>query len=63
MLEEMKPEPRPSLDDVKQAIKRQFYALALDEERALAALPALAPEMAQRRRGFDCARAVMTRAR
>ena len=30
---------------MKQAIKRQFYALALDEERALAALPEAAPEM------------------
>ena len=60
MLDEMKPDPRPSLDDLKQAVKRQFYALALDEDRALAALPGLAPDMGQRRRGFDCARTVMT---
>ena len=33
--------------------------LALDEERAIAALPKLAPEMRHRRQGFDAARLVM----
>ena len=37
-----------------------MYALALDEERALAALPKLAPDMDQRRRGLDAARTVMS---
>ena len=59
MIEEMKPEGRPSLAALKAAIKRQAYALALDEERALAALPKLAPDMDNRRRGLDAARAVM----
>ena len=52
MIEEMKPESRPSLAALKAAIKRQAFALALDEERALAALPKLAPDMDQRRRGL-----------
>ena len=59
MIEEMEPESRPSLAALKAAIKRQVYALALDEARALAALPKLAPDMDQRRRGLDAARAVM----
>ena len=60
MIEEMAPESRPSLAALKAAIKRQAFALALDEERALAALPKLAPDMDQRRRGLDAARAVMS---
>jgi len=60
MVEEMAPESRPSLAALKAAIKRQVYALALDEARALAALPKLAPDMDQRRRGLDAARAVMS---
>ena len=60
MIEEMAPENRPSLAALKAAIKRQVYALALDEARALAALPKLAPDMEQRRRGLDAARAVMS---
>src|SRR6185312_6961730 len=60
MVDEMRLDPPPSLDALKQAVKRQVYVLALDEERALAALPALAPDVGQRRRGFDAARTVMT---
>jgi hypothetical protein len=60
MVEEMQPDPRPTFGALKEAVKRQFYALALDEERALAALPGLAPDMGQRRRGFDAARKVMS---
>jgi pimeloyl-ACP methyl ester carboxylesterase len=59
MVEEMQPQDRPSLEALKQAIKRQAYALALDEARALAALPQLAPDVDQRRRGLDAARSVM----
>lgn len=60
MIEEMQPDARPSLAALKAAIKRQVYALALDEERALAALPRLAPDMGNRRRGFDAARSIMS---
>ena len=55
MIEEMTPESRPSLAALKAAIKRQAYALALDEARAIAALPKLAPDMDARRRGLDAA--------
>jgi hypothetical protein len=60
MMEEMQSDPRPTFGALKDAVKRQVYALALDEERALAALPSLAPDMEQRRRGFDAARTVMS---
>jgi pimeloyl-ACP methyl ester carboxylesterase len=59
MMDEMKPENRPTLAALKAAVKRQAYALALDEERALSALPKLASDMEQRRRGFNAARSVM----
>ena len=52
MIEEMKPEILPSFAALKAAIKRQAYALAFDEERALAALPKLAPDIDNRRRGL-----------
>jgi hypothetical protein len=60
MMDEMNAARRPSLAELKEAIKRQAYALAFDEERALAALPKLAPDMDQRRRGLDAARTVMS---
>jgi hypothetical protein len=59
MIEELKPENVPSLAALKAAIKQQAFVLALDEERAIAALPKLAPEMRHRRQGFDVARTVM----
>jgi hypothetical protein len=59
MVEEIEPESRPSLEALRQAIKRQAFALALDEERALAALPMLATNIDKRRRGVDAARTVM----
>ena len=55
MLEETKPENIPSLAALKAALKRQAYVLALHEERAIAALPALAPDTQLRRRGYDAA--------
>ena len=58
MLEELKPENVPSLAALKAAIKRQAFVLALDEERAIAALPKLVPEMHLRRRGCEVARLV-----
>jgi pimeloyl-ACP methyl ester carboxylesterase len=59
MIEELKPENVPSLAALKAAIKQQAFVLALDEERAIAALPKLAPEMRHRRQGFDAARMIM----
>jgi len=59
MIEELKPENVPSLAALKAAVKRQAFILALDEERAIAALPKLAPEMRHRRQGFDAARMIM----
>ncbi len=52
----------PALAAVKAAIKRQAFVLALDEERAIAALPALVPEMHLRRKGVEAARRWRARA-
>ena len=59
MMEQMNGERRWSLPELKDAIKRQAWAIAFDERRAIAALPKLAPDMEQRRRGVDAARTVM----
>ena len=59
MIEELKPENVPSLDALKAAVKRQAFVLALDEERAIDALPKLVPEMRHRRQGFDAAKLVV----
>jgi len=59
LIEETKPENVPSLAVLKAAVKRQAYVLALHEERAIAALPKLAPDMNLRRRGYEAARKVM----
>src|SRR5688572_11023925 len=56
LIEETKPEHMPSLATLKAAIKRQAFVLAMDEERAIAALPKLAPDPQVRRRGYDAAR-------
>ena len=58
MIEKLRPELRPSLDELKAAVKRQAFALALDEARAMAALPKLLPAIAQRREAVACARRV-----
>jgi hypothetical protein len=55
----LKPENVPSLAALKAAVKCQAFVLALDEERAIAALPKLAPEMHHRRKGFEAARLVI----
>ena len=60
MLEETKPEHVPSLAVLKAALKRQAYVLALHEERAIAALPKLAPDMQLRRRGYEAARKIVS---
>jgi len=59
MIEELKPESVPSLGVLKEALKRQAFVLALDEERAMAALPKLAPEKDILKRGFDAALEVL----
>jgi hypothetical protein len=59
IIEELKPENVPSLAALKAAVKRQALVLALDEERAIRALPKLAPEMRHRRQGYDAVRAIM----
>jgi pimeloyl-ACP methyl ester carboxylesterase len=59
LIEETKPEHIPSLAVLKAALKRQAFVLALHEERAIAALPALAPDMRLRRRGYEAARKIV----
>lgn len=59
MIDELKPENVPSLAALKAAVKRQALVLALDEERAIAALPRLVPEMRHRRQGYDAVRTIM----
>src|SRR5262249_22643591 len=58
MIEELAPQDRPTLGEAKAAVKRQAFVVCLDEERAIAALPKLLPETAQRRRALDAARRV-----
>jgi pimeloyl-ACP methyl ester carboxylesterase len=58
VVDELRPEI-PSFQELKAAVKQQALVLALDEERAIAALPKLLPDMALRRRGFDAARRVL----
>ena len=50
----------PSLAEVKAAIKRQAFVLAMDEERAIATLPKLVTDMEERRRGYQGARIVVS---
>ena len=59
MIEDTKPENVPSLAALKAALKRQAFVLALHEERAMAALPGLAPDLQIRRRGYEAARKVL----
>ncbi|MET0592229.1 MAG: DUF3141 domain-containing protein [Polyangiaceae bacterium] len=59
MLEEAKPESVPSVGALREAVKRQARVLALDEERAIAALPKLARETRLRKRDLEVARTVM----
>jgi len=58
MIDELDPQTRPSLDELKGAVKRQAFLLALDEERAVAALSRLLPEGHQRRKALEGARLV-----
>ncbi|HYR35370.1 MAG TPA: TerB family tellurite resistance protein [Burkholderiales bacterium] len=59
MIDELEPTARPSLDELKGAVKRQAFLLALDEERAVAALPKLLTQGGrQRREALEGARLV-----
>ena len=58
MIEELKPEVRPSLNELKAAVKKQVFVLTLDETRAIAALPKLLPDPEQRRKAVEAARTV-----
>ena len=60
VIKQAKPANVPSLAAVKAAIKRQAFVLALDEERAIDALPLLVPAMDERRRGYAAARIVVS---
>jgi pimeloyl-ACP methyl ester carboxylesterase len=60
LIEELRPENIPSMELLKAAIKRQALVLAVDEERAIDALPKLVPEERLLRQGLDWARAVMS---
>jgi hypothetical protein len=59
LIKQMKPERAPTPAALKAAIKRQAFVLALDEQRAIAALPKLAPDMDERRLGYAAARHVI----
>ncbi len=48
MIRKAPAEIRPTFAQLKQAIRRQWFVLLLDEERAISALPKLLPEMDQR---------------
>ena len=58
MIDEMEPEHRPSLAPSRRRSSGRLSCVALDEERAIAALPALIPEMHHRRQGVEAARKV-----
>jgi pimeloyl-ACP methyl ester carboxylesterase len=58
MIDEVDPQARPSLAELKSTVKRQAFLLELDEERAVAALPKLLPELGQRRKALEGARLV-----
>ena len=61
MVAEMRPERAPTPAELKAAIKRQAFVLAMDEERAVEALPRLAsPSLGERRRGFAALRTVIS---
>jgi transposase-like protein len=59
MIADLRPENIPSLAVLQAALKRQAFVLALDEERAMAALPKLAPDKELLRKGFNAARLVL----
>jgi pimeloyl-ACP methyl ester carboxylesterase len=51
---------RPTVAQLKQAFRRQFFVLLMDEERAVNALPKLLPEMDQRFHALELVRRIAT---
>jgi len=60
LIEKLPEAERPTIDQLKAAVKRQMFTLLLDEERAVNALPRLLPEMQQRRQVLKFARLIAT---
>ena len=60
MIHELLPDQRPTLSELKGALRRQAFTLLLDEERALQALPKLLPNRDERQRALAIARKVAT---
>jgi pimeloyl-ACP methyl ester carboxylesterase len=59
-IQEMPVKERPTLAQLKEAIKRQSFILLLDEERAVKALPKLLPDVEERQRALERARQIAT---
>ena len=51
---------RPTIEQLKQAFKRQLFILLLDERRAVNALPKLLPEMELRHKALELVRRIAT---
>ncbi len=60
LIEKLPEAERPTIDQFKEAVKRQMFTLLLDKERAVNALPRLLPEMQQRRQVLKFARLIAT---
>jgi pimeloyl-ACP methyl ester carboxylesterase len=57
-IQEMPIKKRPTLAQLKEAVKRQSFILLLDEERAVKALPKLLPDVEERQRALARARQI-----
>ena len=55
---EQPPGPRRTLTELKEAIRQQMFVLLVDEERAIAALRKLMPDLKQRERAVALARQI-----
>ncbi len=58
MMTEMPADQRPTLAQMKDAVKQQSFVLLIDAERAVNALPKLLPDMKQRQHALQVARKV-----
>jgi len=59
-IQEMPVKKRPTLAQLKEAVKRQSFILLHDEERAIKALPKLLPDVEERQRALARARQIAT---
>ena len=57
-IQEMPIKKRPTIAQLKEAVKRQSFILVLDEERAVKALPKLIPDVDERQRALARARQI-----